>query len=78
MLETVLVDVASRRQLYLAAKPSHVGVDVDRLAIPVHHPTICSHQTRGQGFLFGAALSYRTAVGGGAFIGDVKPLGLDI
>jgi hypothetical protein len=25
-------DVASRHRLYLAAKPSHVGVDVDRLA----------------------------------------------
>jgi hypothetical protein len=27
-----LGDVASRRRLYLAAKPSHVGIDVDGLA----------------------------------------------
>jgi hypothetical protein len=27
-------DIASRWQLYLAAKPSHMGVDVDGLACP--------------------------------------------
>jgi hypothetical protein len=32
--ETILGDVASWRQLYLTAKPSHVGVDVDGLACP--------------------------------------------
>jgi hypothetical protein len=32
--------------LYLAAKPSHVGVDVDGLACPLHCPTACSRQTR--------------------------------
>jgi hypothetical protein len=33
--------------LYLAAKPSYVGVDMDGLACPLHCPTICGHQTRG-------------------------------
>jgi hypothetical protein len=38
MLEKVLRDVASLCWLYLAAKPPHVGVDVDGLAYPLHHP----------------------------------------
>jgi hypothetical protein len=33
--------------LYLAAKPAHVGVDVDGLAYPLHRPTVYSCQTRG-------------------------------
>jgi hypothetical protein len=33
--------------LYLAAKPSHVGVDVDRLAYPLHRPTVRICQTWG-------------------------------
>jgi hypothetical protein len=33
--------------LYLAAKPAHVGVDVDGLAYPLHCLMACSHQTRG-------------------------------
>jgi hypothetical protein len=41
-LKKVLGDVASWCWLYFAAKPSHVGVDVDRLACPLHHPTVCS------------------------------------
>jgi hypothetical protein len=45
--------------LYLAAKPSHVGVDVDVLACPLHHPTACSRQTRGQGVLLRDVLSHR-------------------
>jgi hypothetical protein len=76
--ETILRDVASRRWLYFAAKPSHVVVDVDGQAYPLHRPTVCSHQTRGQGFLSGAALSHHVEVGSGAFPGDVKPPGLDI
>jgi hypothetical protein len=32
MLKKVLGDIASWCWLYLAAKPSHVGADVDRLA----------------------------------------------
>jgi hypothetical protein len=33
--------------LYLATKTSHVGVDVDELASPLHHPIACSRQMRG-------------------------------
>jgi hypothetical protein len=74
----ILGDVGSWHRLYLVVKPSHVGVDVDGLANPLHHPTTCSHQMRGQGFLPCAALSHRTAVGGGTFPGDTRPSGLDI
>jgi hypothetical protein len=28
-------------RLYLAAKPSHIGVDVDGLACPLHRPMVC-------------------------------------
>jgi hypothetical protein len=51
---------------------------VDGLACPLHRSTAYSHQTRGQSFLLGAALSCRAVVGGGTFLGGVKPLGLDI
>jgi hypothetical protein len=65
--------------LYLVAKLSHVGVDVDGLACPLHRPTVCDRQMRGQSFLSGAAPSHRTVVGSGAFWGGgVKLLGLDI
>jgi hypothetical protein len=74
----VLGDNASRRRLYLAAKPSHVGVNVDGLACPLHRPTICSCQARGQGFQSGVALSRHATVGSGAFSRDAKPPGLDI
>jgi hypothetical protein len=47
----VLRDVTVLRWLYLAAKPSHVGVDVNAFACPLHCPMVCSYQTRGQGFL---------------------------
>jgi hypothetical protein len=36
-------------QFYLAAKTSHVGVDVDGLGYPPHRPTVNSYQTRGHG-----------------------------
>jgi hypothetical protein len=73
---TVLGDVASWHQLYLATKPSHMGVDVDGLAYPLHHPRTYNHQSRGQSFLSGVALSHRAAVGGGdAFLGVVKAQG---
>jgi hypothetical protein len=74
----ILGDVASRCCLYLTAKPSHVGVDVNRLACPLHRPMFCGRQTRGQGFLSGTALSRHVVVGCGAFLGDAKPPGLDI
>jgi hypothetical protein len=63
--------------LYLAAKPAHVGVDVDRLACPLHRPTACSRQTRGQGLLQGIVLSHHCS-GWWHLSGDVKPSGLDI
>jgi hypothetical protein len=55
-----------------------VGVNVDGLACPLHRPMTCSRQTRGQHLLSDAVLSHRAAVGGGAFLEDAKPLGLDI
>jgi hypothetical protein len=78
MSGTVFGVVALQCRIYLAAKPSHVGVDVDGLACPLHRHTVCNHQTRGQGFLSGAALSRCAAVYGGAFSEDMKPSGLDI
>jgi hypothetical protein len=78
MPEKVLRDVASCCLLYFAAKPSHVRVDVDGLASPLHRPMIHSRQTRGHGFPSGDALSHHAAMGGGAFLGDAKPPGLDI
>jgi hypothetical protein len=60
-------------QLYLPAKPSHVGVDVDGLACSLHCLTVCDRQTKGYDFLSGAALSHHTAVGGGAFLGVRSP-----
>jgi hypothetical protein len=65
-------------QIYLAAKPSNVGVNVDGLAYPLHHPTVCGHQMRVQSFLSGAALDHHAVVGSGAFPGGAKPLNLDI
>jgi hypothetical protein len=73
MSRTILEDVASRCRLYLAAKPSHVGLDVDGLACLLHRPTVYSRQMSGQGFSSGPALSRRVAVGDGAFLGDAKP-----
>jgi hypothetical protein len=61
--------------LYLAAKPSHVGVDVDELACPLHHPTACSCQMRGQGLLRGTILSHHCS-GRWRLSGDVNPPGL--
>jgi hypothetical protein len=49
MLEKVLGVGAVKHWFYLAAKPPHLGVSVDRLA--------CSRQTRGPGILPGGALS---------------------
>jgi hypothetical protein len=41
----------------LAAKPAHVGIDMDGLAYPLHCPIACGRQTRGQGLLPGVVLS---------------------
>jgi hypothetical protein len=45
MLKKVPGDVASWHQLYSAAKPPPVGVDVDGLACSPYRPTACSRQT---------------------------------
>jgi hypothetical protein len=78
MPRMVLGDFASRHQLYLASKPSHVGVNVDGLACPLHYLMACDRQMRGQGFLSGAVLSHCVVVDGGAFSRDAKPPSLDI
>jgi hypothetical protein len=78
MPRMVLGDVALRRRLYLTAKSSHIGVDMDGLAYPLHRPTVCNRQTKGQGFLPGTVLSRHAAMDSGAFPGDAKPPGLDI
>jgi hypothetical protein len=45
--------------LYLTVKPSHVEVNVDRLAYLLHGSMVRSCQTRGPGLLPGAVLSCR-------------------
>jgi hypothetical protein len=65
-------------RLYLAAKPSHVGIDVDRLAYSMHRPMVRGHEMRGQSFMSGASLSHRATVGVCAFLRVAKPPGLDI
>jgi hypothetical protein len=69
MTRTVLGDADSRCRLYLTAKPSYVGVNVDGIACLLHRPTVCNHQTRGHGFLSGTTLSHRATICSGAFSG---------
>jgi hypothetical protein len=47
MFRKIPGDVASWHRLYLVAKPSHMGVNVNGLAYPLHHPTASYRQTRG-------------------------------
>jgi hypothetical protein len=78
MLEKFFVVSDVRHRLYLAAKPSHVGVDMDGLVYPPpppHHPTTCSHQTRGHSLLPGAVLSCRYS-GQWCLSGGCEALGL--
>jgi hypothetical protein len=58
--------------VYLAAKPSHVGVDLDGLAYLLHHPMVYSHQTRGHSLLSSVVLSHHSC-GRWRFFGDLKP-----
>jgi hypothetical protein len=53
--------------------PSHMGVNVDMLAYPLHRATVYNRQTKGHGLLSGAALSHHAAMGSGAFLVDAKP-----
>jgi hypothetical protein len=59
--------------LYLAAKPSHVGTDVDELACSLHCHTAYNSQRGRLCFLTGIVLICRFAVGGGLFPGVRRP-----
>jgi hypothetical protein len=59
--------------LYLAAKSSHLGIDVDGIACPLHRPMVYDCQARGQSFLLGTALSCHAVVGAGTFPGGEAP-----
>jgi hypothetical protein len=74
MLEKVFRIGVVRHWLYWAAKPPHVGVGVDGLACPLHHPMVCNCQMRGHGLLPGVVLSCRCS-GRWHLPGDVKPPG---
>jgi hypothetical protein len=50
MPRTILGDVLAWGRLYLAAKPSHIGADVDELAYLLLRPTTYNCHTRGQSF----------------------------
>jgi hypothetical protein len=54
--------------LYLLTKPSHVGVDVDGLAYPLHQLVVRTYQMRAQGHL-PSIYCLLTAVSGGALRG---------
>jgi hypothetical protein len=64
--------------LYLIAKPSHIGVDVDGQAFSLDRPMVCSRQRGSQSFLTCVAPSCHAAVGDAIFPWDAKPSGLDI
>jgi hypothetical protein len=57
--QKVLGDVASWCWLDLAAKPPHMGVNVDGLVCQLHCPTTYNRQTKGKGFLVGTILFRR-------------------
>jgi preprotein translocase subunit Sec63 len=59
---------------YLTAKPSHVGVNVNGLAYPLHQHMVCSFQMKGYGLMLGVVLSYRCS-GWWRFSEDVKQPG---
>jgi hypothetical protein len=72
MLEKVPGVGAVRRWLYLAAKTSHVGINVDGIACPLHRRMAYSRQTRGQGLLLAIVLSCHYSERW-RLSGDVKP-----
>jgi hypothetical protein len=75
---TVLGDVIALLGFIWPLSLSTWGANVDVLACPLHRPTVCGRQMRGQSFLSGAAPSHRAIVGGGTFLGSAKPPSLDI
>jgi hypothetical protein len=78
MPRLVLGDAVMLGFSWLLIKPSHVRVDVDGLALPLHRLTVYGHQTRGRSSLSDIAPSGCAAVGGGTFSRGVKPPSLDI
>jgi hypothetical protein len=62
MLEMVLGEVARWCRLFLVAKPSHMGVDIDGLSCSLHRPTTCVYQTRAQSSWFKTILPYLAAM----------------
>jgi hypothetical protein len=60
------------KRLYFPAKPSHMGINVDGLAYPLHRPMAHSCQMRGRGLLSSAILSCCCS-GRWHLLGDVKP-----
>jgi hypothetical protein len=60
--------------LYLVAKSSHVGVDVDGLACPLHWPMVHSCEIGNRAYLPGVVLSCRYS-GRWCLLGDVKQPG---
>jgi hypothetical protein len=59
--------------LYLVAKPSHVGADVDGLAYTLHGPIACGWRTRGLCFLTDIVRSHLSVVRSGTFQGMRSP-----
>jgi hypothetical protein len=49
------------KRLYLQAKPSDLGIDVARLAYPLHQHMTHSCQTRGHDLLPSTVLSYHSS-----------------
>jgi hypothetical protein len=60
--------------LYMRLSLPRWGVSVDGLACPLHWPTVCCCQTRGQGLLLGVVFSCRYS-GRWHLSRDVKPPG---
>jgi hypothetical protein len=78
MSGTVLGDVASRHQLYLAAKPSNVGVNVDELACPPSPSYGLQPSDEGVMLPVRHCTIPSCYSGGGAFPVDAKPPSLNI
>jgi hypothetical protein len=66
--------------LYLAAKPSHMGANVARLACLLHRPMVYGWQTMAQSPLIGAALCHHTVTTrvARAYSRGVKPPRVDV
>jgi hypothetical protein len=56
--------------LFLVAKPSHMGAEVDGLAYTLHRPTVHSCQPRGQDPPIRHCLVLSLLIGSGAYRGE--------